>query len=118
RTVEPDRTRITYRSERWRAVAAGVIETAGTTFLLLVAVKHFHAGAIAKGLVASGGALGQMLGPAVVSLVSRLRWTSSKGAALLAMSGTAVFILMAALPFLPVFVIGSMLGMTASSAAL
>ena len=34
----PERTAITFRSERWRAVAAGVIETAATTFLLLIAV--------------------------------------------------------------------------------
>jgi MFS family permease len=84
----------------------------------VIAVKYFHAGAIPKGLVASGGALGQMLGPAVVSLVAKLRWTSSKAAALLAAMGAVIFLLMALLPFLPVFVIGSMLGMTATSAAL
>ncbi len=117
-SADLSRTAITYHSERWRAVAAGVIETAGLTFLLLIAVKHFHAGSIPKGLVASGGALGQMLGPAVVSLVARLRWTSSKGAALLALGGAAVFLLMALVPILPLFVIGSMFGMTASTAAL
>ena len=112
------RTQITYRNERWRAVAAGVLETAGATFLLLIAVKYFHAGAIAKGLVASGGSLGQMLGPATVSMVARLQWTTSKSAALLAAAGAITFVLMAAIPVLPVFVLGAMLGMTATSAAL
>jgi MFS family permease len=116
--TDQNHTERTYRSERWRAVAAGVLETAGTTFLLLIAVKYFHAGAVSKGLVASGGALGQMLGPAVVSLVAKLRWSSSKAAALLASAGAGVFLTMAAAPFLPVFVVGSMLGMTAASAAL
>ena len=112
------RTAITYRYEKWRAIAAGVLETAGTTFLLLIAVRYFHAGALAKGLVASGGSVGLMLGPAVVSMVARLGWSSSRAAALLAGVGAGVVLLMAALPFLPVFVVGSMLGMTATSAAI
>jgi len=115
----PDnRTQVTYRHERWRAVAAGILETAGTTFLLLIAVRHFHAGALAKGLVASGGSLGLMLGPAVVSRVARMGWSSSRAAAGLAAGGAVVALLMAALPFLPVFVAGSMLGMTAITAAI
>jgi MFS family permease len=112
------RTAITYWYERWRAVAAGVLETAGTTFLLLIAVKHFNAGALAKGLVASGGSLGLMLGPAVVSGVARIGWSSSKAAAVLAGSGACLALVMAALPFLPVFVAGSILAMTATSAAI
>lgn len=114
----PNRTNITYRYERFRSAAAGILETASTTFLLLIAVKHFHAGALAKGFVASGGSLGLMLGPAVVSLVSKFGWTSSRAASLLAACGAGVILLMAALPFLPVFVVGSILSMTATSAAI
>lgn len=112
------RTAITYRYEKWRSAAAGVLETAGTTFLLLIAVRYFHAGALAKGLVASGGSLGLMLGPVVVSQVARFGWSSSKAAALMAGVGSVVVLVMAALPFLPVFVLGSILGMTATSAAI
>ena len=112
------RTAITYRYEKLRSIAAGVLETAGTTFLLLIAVRYFHAGALAKGLVASGGSLGLMLGPVTVTMVARLGWSSSKAAAIMAALGAAVALLMAALPFLPVFVIGSILGMTATSAAI
>ncbi|HEX7860643.1 MAG TPA: MFS transporter [Verrucomicrobiae bacterium] len=112
------RTAITYRYEKLRSIAAGVLETASTTFLLLIAVRYFHAGALAKGLVASGGSLGLMLGPVIVTMVARLGWSSSKAAALMAALGSAVALLMAALPFLPVFVIGSILGMTATSAAI
>ena len=36
------------RDARLRAFAAGVMETAGTTFLLLIAVRAFAAGALAK----------------------------------------------------------------------
>jgi MFS family permease len=118
-TVNKDnRTIVTYRYERWRAVAAGILETATTTFLLLIAVRHFQAGAVAKGLIASGGSLGHMLGPVVVSFVARKRWSSSKAAAKLAICGAAVFLFMAAVPVLPVFTAGSILGMTAASAAI
>ena len=87
----PDRTTTTYRNERFRSVAAGILETASTTFLLLIAVKHFQAGAIAKGLVASGGSVGFMLGPVAVSLASRARWTSSKAASAASGAGAVVF---------------------------
>ena len=113
-----DRTAITYRYERWRAVAAGILETASTTFLLLIAVTYFQAGAIAKGLVASAGSVGFMLGPVVVSAVARMRWSSSRAAAKMAIVGGAVFLIMAAVPVLSVFTIGSMLGLTAASAAI
>lgn len=112
------RTEITYKNERWRALAAGIIETAGTTFLLLIAVKYFHAGAIEKGLVASGGSLGLMLGPAVVSVVARLKLSSSRAASTLAYAGAATFLVMALVPSLPVFVAGSILALTASTAAI
>ena len=46
------RTRTTYRHELWRAGAAGIIETAGSTFLLIIAVRWFAAGAMAKAVVA------------------------------------------------------------------
>ena len=112
---QAERKTRTYQNERWRAISAGVLETAGTTFLLLIAVKHFQAGALAKGLVASGGSLGLVLTPAVVSVVSRLGWRSSQAASRLAAIGMLAFLLMAALPWLWVFVIGSMVALTAVS---
>src|SRR2546430_17687947 len=56
-----ERTRITYRYERLRAVAAGVVESAATSFLLLIALRGFEAGAIIKGIVAGGASTGLML---------------------------------------------------------
>jgi hypothetical protein len=38
--VDHSRTAITYRYECWRALSAGVIEAAGTIFLLLIAVRY------------------------------------------------------------------------------
>ncbi|MBI4659230.1 MAG: MFS transporter [Verrucomicrobia bacterium] len=111
-------TEVTYRYEKWRAVASGVLETAGTTFLLLIAVRWFEAGATAKALVAGGGSLGLMLTPLVVSGVAALGWKTARAASLLAAAGSGCFLIMAAAPKLGVFVAGSVLAMTASSAAI
>lgn len=111
-------TNQTYFYDRWRAVANGVLETAATTFLLLIAVREFHAGALAKGLVAGGGSVGLLISPLVVARVETLGWKTSTAAARLAMFGAICFIIMALVPFLPVFVLGSVLAMAASASAI
>src|SRR5512140_4033960 len=110
--------RQTYRYERWRAVTSGILETAGTTFLLLIAVRWFNAGATAKALVAGGGSLGLMLSPMVVSVVARLGWTTARAASRIAAVGAVCFVVMSLVPRTWVFVVGSIVGMTASSAAI
>jgi MFS family permease len=118
-SLEPDpgRTALTYRLEKWRAVSSGILETAGTIFLLLIAVRYFQAGATAKALVASGGSVGLLLTPLVVALVQQLGWPAARAAALLAGGGSVCFLLMAAIPLLPVFVVGSVFSMAGASAA-
>lgn len=106
----------TYRFEKWRAVSSGILETAGTTFFLLAAVRWFQAGATAKALVAGGGSVGLMLSPVVVSLVARLGWPAALAASRIARAGAVCCIVMALFPVLPVFVLGSILGLTASAA--
>jgi hypothetical protein len=76
--VDRQRTKRTFFYEFWRAGSAGILETAGTTFLLLIAVRGFQAGALAKALVAGGGSVGLLLSPAVVSWVTASRWTTSR----------------------------------------
>jgi hypothetical protein len=108
----------TYRFERWRAVANGILETGGTTFLLLIAVKHFEAGATAKALVASGGSVGLVLSPLVVSWVQKTGWRTATAAARIALVGAVAMGLMALLPWVGVFVVGSVVAMAASSSAI
>jgi MFS family permease len=112
-----ERTAVTFRHERWRALSAGVLETATSTFLLIIAVRWFHAGSTSKALVAGGGSFGLFLTPIIVTQVARLGWTASKAAAALAIFGAAMFLLMAVFPYVPIFVIGSVLGMAASTGA-
>ena len=45
-----ERGHTTYHYERFRAICSGMLETAGATFLLLIAVTEFKAGATAKAL--------------------------------------------------------------------
>lgn len=116
--VDCDRTAITYRYECWRALPAGVIEAAGTTFLLLIAVRCYQAGPLAKAMVAGGGSVGLVLAPWLVSRVEAAGWPVAKSAARLAAVGAVSFLVMALVPMLPVFVTGSVLAMTTSSAAI
>jgi MFS family permease len=115
---DASRTALTYRYERWRALAAGILETAGATFLLLIAVRYYQAGSSAKALVATGGSLGLMLAPWFVSRVAASGWPVSRAASRLAALGALSFLVMAFVPVLPIFVAGSVLAMTTSSAAI
>lgn len=112
------RTAITYRYERWRAVSSGILETAGATFLLLIAVRWFDAGAVSKSLVAAGGSVGLMISPWIVTQVEALRWPVALAACRLAVLGAITFLGMALFPALPVFVAGSIIAMTTSAAAI
>ncbi len=90
-----DRTAITYRYERLRAVASGILETAGTTFLLLIAVQWFEFGATTKALIAASGALGFIAGPLVVSRVAELGWTTAQAASRVSLAAAACYLLLA-----------------------
>lgn len=111
-------TQITYRFERWRALSAGVIETAPATFLLLIAVRWFHADSISKAAIATGGSLGLLISPWIVSVVANLGWPTSKAASRLAALGALSFFAAALFPVLPVYVVACVVGMSTSSAAI
>src|ERR1039457_2945501 len=116
--VNWDRTAVTYRCECWRAPAAGIIEAAGTIFLLLIAVRWCQAGPFAKAMVAGGGSVGLILAPWVVSRVEASGWPVAKAAARLAALGAVSFLVMALVPVLPVYVAGCVLAMATSFAAI
>lgn len=76
-----ERARLTFRSERIRSVFSGALEPAFGTFLLLIAVRHFHAAPSQKAWLVAGPSIGLMLGAVVVSLVSALRWRAARAVA-------------------------------------
>jgi hypothetical protein len=110
--VDHDRTALTYRYERWRAVTGGILETAGSTFLLLIAVRWFESGASAKALLASGSSVGLLLTPLVVQWVESKQSTPSQFISRAFGLGALICVLMAALPSHWVFIGG---GVAASS---
>jgi MFS family permease len=112
------RTRTTYLYELWRAASAGILETAGSTFLLTIAVKHFAAGALSKAIVAGSGSMGLLVSPVVVSLVTSVGWPTSRAAARVLAVGALSFFIAAAVPGLPVFVVCSVLAMATSAAVI
>ena len=93
-----ERTRATIRRERWRALCAGAMETAGNTFLLLVAARTFHATAGPKAWVAAGGSIGLLLSPMTVNWVQATRRQPTRVASSLLAAGAVALALAALAP--------------------
>ncbi len=94
----------TYAVECRRAVTSGILETAESTFLLLIAVRFFNAGATSKALIAAAGSFGFLLAPFVTHFVSRLKTNASTALAWSSMVSAAAFLLAAILPGQWIFV--------------
>lgn len=136
------RTKTTYHYELWRAASTGIMETAGSTFLLVIAVVWFQTGFFAKALVAGAGSLGLLISPLAVSWVTATGWTISKASARIMAVGAGCLVisavwlggpvavgillgpdhaltrLLAGLPQLPVFIVASVIGMATYSAVI
>ncbi|MCL5995076.1 MAG: MFS transporter [Chloroflexi bacterium] len=109
-------TQLTYRYDKLRAIPTGMLESAGSTFLLLIAVQAYQAGATEKALIAAGGNVGMLLTPLVVQWVERYRWTTSRAAAVIAMFGALCFLLAGLIPTLPAFVAFSVAAVSCTQA--
>ena len=113
--MDPAITASTYRYERLRAVSSGVIESAAATFLLLIALRWYQAGSVAKAIVAGGSSCGLLLSPAAVYWTARLRWTTSLASSRLMAIACACMLAPAIVPWESVFVIGTTFSLIASS---
>jgi MFS family permease len=108
------RTQVTFRYEALRAIASGIVETASTTFLVLIAVRWFAAGPLAKGLVASGAGLGYVISPLIVARVEAARVPVAIAASRLALMAAVCIGLSALVPGEALFVISSLLAIALS----
>ncbi len=107
RTGHPDRD-TTFRLERWRAVCLGIFDTAGQTFLLLIAVKVFALGSIGKAWLAVNQAPGFLLAPLVLAWVTARGWRCGVAAGRLAQAGALFLVATAFIGSETWFVIGSL----------
>jgi len=93
-----EHTTITVRRERWRSLCSGILETAASTFLLLIATRHFHSGPWTKALIAAGSSIGLLASPVVMNRVQGLRLTPSSGASRLLLCGAVALALAVVIP--------------------
>ena len=99
-------------------LCAGFLESAGNTFLLLIAVTHFHAGPVAKALVAGAGSVGLLLSPVAVTFVQRRRWHATDAVARFLVLGALACVAMALVPRLWLYVPACVVAMTLNSAVI
>ena len=95
-----------------RAVPLGVLLPLETSVLLTIAIKHYDASAIVKGLIAAGGGIGLLVSPYLTSLTRRLDLPAMRMAMWVALAGAVGFVAAASGP-LPLYVIGVLIGLTA-----
>lgn len=99
-----------------RAVSNGILETGAATFLLLIAVRHFEAGPVAKSILAAGSSVGLLLSPLSVSIAVRLGLPVSLLCSRYALAGSVSFLLAALIPsqaFFIAFAVGGLASITA-----
>lgn len=108
----------TFRRETYRAVTTGVLESASTTFMLLVAVRYFDCGQTVKGLIASGGSVGLILSPLIVTFVENRGLRVNIAASWVFAFGALAFALIGLVPHVGVFLVGGILGLSCSTVAI
>jgi len=113
-----DDTRLTYRYDRLRAISAGMIDSASSTFLILIAVRALDADPLSKSLIAAGGNVGLLATLWLVPFAARTGKPATRIAAVIFAAGAAAFALTAALPTLVVYVIGATLAMACANLAI
>ena len=89
---------IMFRNELWRSAPAGILDTAYTTFGMILAVQVFSASEAAKAVFLSSPRAGMIAALLVVPLLLRSRATVAHTAAVTQLAGAACFALAAAMP--------------------
>lgn len=117
-SATPDRARITFRMERWRSIFGGVIETAGNTFLLLIATRVFALGPWAKALIAAGTSVGLLISPLVVNGARSLGLEPSKAVSSLLGLGAMGCLGVTLFPHPMVYTAGCVLALLTSTCAI
>ena len=113
-----ERAQLTFRMERWRSVFGGIIETAGNTFLLLIATRVFDLGPWAKALIAAGTSVGLLLSPLVVNAARNLGLQPSRAVSGLLGLGGLSCLLVTLVPHPVVYTVGCVFALLTSTCAI
>lgn len=113
-----ERAQITFRMERWRSVFGGIIETAGNTFLLLIATRVFDLGPWAKALIAAGTSVGLLISPLVVNAARSLGLQPSRAVSSLLGLGGLSCLMVTLFPDPVVYTTGCLLALLTSTCAI
>jgi MFS family permease len=109
-SLQIERETATFRLERWRAIAGGILETAQVTFLLLIATRWFQANPGEKGLLIGASSAGLLLTPLLVSWAAALGLNAERAAAGLYALAAVGVALAATVPTLPIYIAGAGMG--------
>jgi len=113
---DPALTKLTFSLEKWRAGMQGILETAMTTFLVLIAIRTYGADDGIKAFLAGGYSIGLLVGPAVVYFVCKAQMPAARAAAVLSAVAGAAFLVATLVPTIHTFVGGSVFGMACMTA--
>jgi MFS family permease len=95
-----------------RSIPLGVVLPLETSVLLTIAIKHFDASGVTKGLIAAAGGFGLLVSPAVTAYTRRHGRTAMGMASIVAVVAALGFVA-AALGPVALFVVGSLVALAA-----
>lgn len=99
-------------------MTSGILETAESTFLLLIAVRFFNAGSTPKALIAAAGSFGFILSPFIVHIVARFKTTAGAALSRMSMVSAVAFLLAALLPWQWLFIAAPIVAISVRNSAI
>lgn len=108
--------RRSFRLEIARGLPAGTIEAFGSTFLLLIALRHFHLSTGWKASIGAAQQIGLLLAPVALTRATKRGWSASTGIARMFAVGSLGALAPLLWPHPTVFVFGCLLAFTTSGA--
>lgn len=108
----------TYFLEQNRAFFSGIIETATSTFLLLILIKVFSGSSTEKSILSSAPHSGLILAPLTIYLAKRFALKSSSAISVLFIVGGTSLLLAALFPFKYCLILGGIISSISINAAI
>ena len=115
-SLRPEDVKRSFRIEVARGLPAGTIEAFGSTFLLLIALRHFHLSTGWKASIGAAQQIGLLLAPVTLTWATKWGWSASKGISRMLLLGSLGALAPLLWPHPTVFVLGCLVAFTTSGA--